>query len=123
MSERYALPDQVAAEREFVPAQTWWKFEARFNVAAQQRVPAIRGGAHDDEISHHLVWYASQRAGPVTVSQAFLDLAQHLGVAVLAEQSRGRRVHRIVRDDGPPAINVAMRTTASAGKIRRARAA
>jgi putative SOS response-associated peptidase YedK len=42
MCERYALPDQVAAEREFVPAQAWWKFAARFNVAAQQRVPAIR---------------------------------------------------------------------------------
>jgi putative SOS response-associated peptidase YedK len=42
MCDRYALPDQIAAEREFVPGQTWWKFTARFNVAAQQRVPAIR---------------------------------------------------------------------------------
>jgi len=42
MCERYALPDQRAAEREFVPAQAWWKFTARFNVAGQQYVPAIR---------------------------------------------------------------------------------
>jgi len=42
MCERYALPDQLAAEREFVPEQTWWKFAARFNVAAHQHVPAIR---------------------------------------------------------------------------------
>jgi putative SOS response-associated peptidase YedK len=42
MCERYALPDQLAAEREFLPARAWWKFTARFNVAAQQYVPAIR---------------------------------------------------------------------------------
>jgi putative SOS response-associated peptidase YedK len=42
MCERYALPEQVAAEREFVPSQAWWKFGTRFNVAAQQYVPAIR---------------------------------------------------------------------------------
>jgi len=42
MCERYALPDQIAAEREFVPVQAWWKFAARFNVAGQQYVPAIR---------------------------------------------------------------------------------
>jgi putative SOS response-associated peptidase YedK len=42
MCERYALPDQLTAEREFVPAQAWWKFAARFNVASQQYVPAIR---------------------------------------------------------------------------------
>ncbi len=42
MCERYVLPDQLAAEREFLPARAWWKFTARFNVAAQQYVPAIR---------------------------------------------------------------------------------
>jgi putative SOS response-associated peptidase YedK len=42
MCERYALPAQVAAEREFTPDQVWWKFAARFNVAAQQYAPAIR---------------------------------------------------------------------------------
>jgi putative SOS response-associated peptidase YedK len=42
MCDRYAIPDQAAAEREFLPAQAWWKFTARFNVAAQQYVPAIR---------------------------------------------------------------------------------
>ncbi len=47
MCERYALPDQVAAEREFVPAYAWWKFSKRFNVAAQQYVPAIR--VHDSQ--------------------------------------------------------------------------
>ena len=42
MCERYVLPDQGTAEREFMPAQTWWKFQTRFNGAAQQYVPAIR---------------------------------------------------------------------------------
>lgn len=42
MCERYALPSQVAAEREFTPDQTWWNFATRFNVAARQYAPAIR---------------------------------------------------------------------------------
>ena len=42
MCDRYVLPDQAAAEREFLPAKAWWKFAAKFNVAAQQYVPAIR---------------------------------------------------------------------------------
>ena len=42
MCERYVLPTQVAAEREFQPTQAWWKFSQRFNVAATQYVPAIR---------------------------------------------------------------------------------
>jgi putative SOS response-associated peptidase YedK len=45
MFKRYVLPDQLAAEREFLPAQAWWQFEPRFNVAAHQYVPAIR--VHD----------------------------------------------------------------------------
>jgi putative SOS response-associated peptidase YedK len=47
MCDRYVLPDQLAAEREFLPAQAWWKFAAKFNVAAQQYVPAIR--VHDGQ--------------------------------------------------------------------------
>ncbi len=42
MCERYVLPDQVTAEREFMPARAWWNFTAKFNVSAQQYVPAIR---------------------------------------------------------------------------------
>jgi putative SOS response-associated peptidase YedK len=42
MCERYALPDQVAAEREFLPGRAWWSFAAKYNVAAEQYVPAIR---------------------------------------------------------------------------------
>jgi putative SOS response-associated peptidase YedK len=42
MCHRYALPDQLAAEREFLPATAWWKFATRFNVAAGEYVPAIR---------------------------------------------------------------------------------
>jgi putative SOS response-associated peptidase YedK len=42
MCERYVLPDQATAEREFLPTRAWWKFTSRFNVAAQQYVPAIR---------------------------------------------------------------------------------
>jgi putative SOS response-associated peptidase YedK len=42
MCQRYALPDQATAEREFVPARAWWTFTAKHNVAAEQYVPAIR---------------------------------------------------------------------------------
>jgi putative SOS response-associated peptidase YedK len=42
MCERYVVPDQVSAEREFVPATAWWKFTPKFNVAPSQYVPAIR---------------------------------------------------------------------------------
>src|SRR5580700_1836800 len=47
MCERYVLPDQATAEREFLPTRAWWKFTSRFNVAAQQYVPAIR--RHDGQ--------------------------------------------------------------------------
>jgi len=49
MVERYVIPEQLAAEREFMPAQAWWKFKPRFNVAAQQYVPAIRVHAGQSE--------------------------------------------------------------------------
>jgi putative SOS response-associated peptidase YedK len=42
MCERYVLPDQLVAEREFLPSRAWWNFTAKFNVAPQQYVPAIR---------------------------------------------------------------------------------
>ena len=42
MPQRYVLPDQGAAEREFLPAKAWWKFSRRFNVAPTQYVPAVR---------------------------------------------------------------------------------
>lgn len=41
MLERYVLPDQATTEREFMPAQCWWRFTASFNVSFQQSVPAI----------------------------------------------------------------------------------
>ena len=45
MFKRYVLPHQLAAEREFLPSQTWWQFEPRYNVAAHQYIPSIR--VHD----------------------------------------------------------------------------
>lgn len=47
MCQRYVLPEQIAAEREFLPANAWWKFAPKFNVAAPQYVPAIR--VHEDQ--------------------------------------------------------------------------
>ena len=47
MCQRYVLPDQMSAEREFLPAAAWWKFAPRFNVAAAQYVPAVR--VHEGE--------------------------------------------------------------------------
>ena len=45
MCRRYALAEMCAVEREFLPAQVWWTFDARSNVAPGQYVPAIR--VHD----------------------------------------------------------------------------
>jgi putative SOS response-associated peptidase YedK len=42
MCQRYALPEQLDVEREFHPTTGWWKFTAKFNVAAAAYVPAIR---------------------------------------------------------------------------------
>jgi putative SOS response-associated peptidase YedK len=42
MCQRYAVPDQATVEREFMPSRAWWRFTARYNVAAKQYVPAIR---------------------------------------------------------------------------------
>ena len=47
MCDRYVLPDQAAAEREFLPAKAWWKFAPKFNVAPRQYVPAVR--VHDGQ--------------------------------------------------------------------------
>jgi putative SOS response-associated peptidase YedK len=42
MCERYVLPRQEDAEREFVPAHCWWKFVPSFNVSFPQYVPVVR---------------------------------------------------------------------------------
>lgn len=47
MCQRYALPDQAAVEREFLPTRAWWSFTTKYNVAPQQYVPAIR--RHDGQ--------------------------------------------------------------------------
>jgi putative SOS response-associated peptidase YedK len=48
MCERYVLPRQDDAEREFVPAHRWWKFVPSFNVSFPQYVPVLR--RHDGAI-------------------------------------------------------------------------
>jgi len=42
MCQRYVIPDQISAEREFMPVNAWWRFAPKFNVAPTQYVPAIR---------------------------------------------------------------------------------
>src|SRR5258708_36742072 len=42
MCQRYALPNQATVEREFMPSRAWWSFTPKYNVAANQSVPAIR---------------------------------------------------------------------------------
>lgn len=42
MCERYVLPRQDDAEREFVPAHCWWKFTQSYNVSFPQYVPVVR---------------------------------------------------------------------------------
>ncbi len=49
MPQRYVLPNYTEAEREFVPANSWWKFAPHFNVAPEQYVPALRVHAKQTE--------------------------------------------------------------------------
>ena len=69
MCQRYVLPDQVAAEHEFLPAAAWWKFAPKFNVSAPQYVPAIR--LHDQQTEGVMLrwglipaWFEGQPTGP-----------------------------------------------------------
>src|SRR5438445_1231949 len=69
MCQRYVLPDQPAAEHEFLPATTWWKFAPKFNVSAPQYVPAIR--LHDRQSEGVMLrwglipaWFEGQPPGP-----------------------------------------------------------
>jgi putative SOS response-associated peptidase YedK len=73
MCQRYALPDQATAEREFMPSRAWWKFSPKYNVAAAQYVPAIRRDGGQSE-AVMLRWglipaSAERRAGesPLTI--------------------------------------------------------
>jgi putative SOS response-associated peptidase YedK len=42
MCRRYALADSPTVEREFLPANVWWKFAPHSNIAPGRYVPAIR---------------------------------------------------------------------------------
>lgn len=73
MCQRYALSDQVVAEREFLPATAWWKFAAKFNVSAEQYVPAIRlhdGCSEGVMLRWGLIpaWLEGRPSGPPKVS-------------------------------------------------------
>jgi putative SOS response-associated peptidase YedK len=73
MCQRYVVPDQVAAEREFVPAQAWWRFTPKFNVSATQYVPAIRLHERQSEgvmLRWGLIpsWFEGQPGGPAKTS-------------------------------------------------------
>jgi len=69
MCERYVLPDQISAEREFLPTTAWWRFAQKFNVAAGQYVPAIRtheGQSEGVMLRWGLIpsWLEGEPAGP-----------------------------------------------------------
>ncbi len=49
MCERYVVPTQDEAEREFEPAERWWKFSSSFNVRCPQYVPVVRAHAGSTE--------------------------------------------------------------------------
>src|ERR1044071_3474854 len=76
MCERYVLPRQEDAEREFVPAHCWWKFVPSFNVSFPQYVPVLR--RHDGAIEGVMMRWglvpASAEAVPLPNEQSHLDL-------------------------------------------------
>src|ERR1700679_3334010 len=77
MCGRYVLSDQVAAEREFLPAKAWWKFTAKFNVAARQFVPAIRvHGAQTEGMMMRWALIPSGAEGrPTDEARGWVDMA------------------------------------------------
>jgi putative SOS response-associated peptidase YedK len=87
MCQRYVLPEQAVAEREFVPSQAWWKFAPKFNVAPEQYVPAIR--LHEKQSEGVMLrwglipsWVEGDPKGPL---RAWVQLAR-------IEQSKGCRM-------------------------------
>lgn len=81
MCDRYVLPERLAAEREFLPAQAWWKFTAKFNVAAQQYVPVVRvhGGQTEGMMMRWGLipsWAEGRSTGEATASAA-MDIIEH----------------------------------------------
>ena len=90
MCDRYVLPNQVAAEREFLPGQAWWTFAERFNVAAQQYVPAIRlhdgqtEGKIDGAYAYAYTQYVSQNYGKEDNKDLYLHANQAGQAATIA---------------------------------------
>jgi putative SOS response-associated peptidase YedK len=69
MCQRYVIPDQTSAEREFLPVTAWWKFAPKFNAAPAQYVPAIR--LHEGQTEAVMLrwglipsWFEGEPAGP-----------------------------------------------------------
>ena len=69
MQQRYLLPDQAAAEREFLPRNAWWRFGARTDLAPGHTVPAIR--LHDAQSEGVMLrwglipsWFEGEPSGP-----------------------------------------------------------
>ncbi len=77
MCERYVLPRQEDAEREFVPAHCWWKFVPSFNVAFPQYVPVLR--RHEGAIEGVMMRWglvpasAEGRAAPERIRRASIS--------------------------------------------------
>jgi putative SOS response-associated peptidase YedK len=81
MCDRYVLPDQPAAEREFLPDTAWWNFAAKFNVPPAQYVPAIRLHAGRSEgvmLRWGLIpsWFEGEPQGPPRAIVASARLEQ-----------------------------------------------
>jgi putative SOS response-associated peptidase YedK len=88
MCQRYVLSQPWVVEREFMPATAWWKFEARYNVAAEQYVPAIR--VHENQTEGVMLrwgmipsWLEGRLEGPprISVSAARVDSSKICGGA------------------------------------------
>ncbi len=69
MCQRYVIPEQSSADHEFMPATAWWKFSAKFNIAAGQYVPAIR--VHENQSEGVMLrwglipsWFEGEPGGP-----------------------------------------------------------
>jgi|HubBroStandDraft_4_1064222.scaffolds.fasta_scaffold138242_2 putative SOS response-associated peptidase YedK len=84
MCERYVIPDQERVEREFAPAERWWKFTASFNVAAGSYVPVIRKHERETE-GVMLRWglipaWAKGDAGKADAAHATLRDIEHSAI-------------------------------------------
>ena len=77
MCQRYAVPNQATVEREFMPSRAWWSFTPKYNVAADQYVPAIRWhDGHSEAVMMRWGLIPSSAEGRASESPLIIEVSE-----------------------------------------------